>query len=473
MSSLQILQGKPFWIWNREDHLRLAEETNEQCCFNHIVGLPQKDGKEYPLFDYEKLLYDGLISVDGRFKDKHLWVKKATGLGVTEFMLRIMAWLCTKDERQYGHGNDNGQMCIVTGPNIDIAIKLIKRMKGIFERKLGLVFQNKETVLDLNGFTIEAYPSNHLDSYRALTNPKFIFLDEADMFRKSEQDDVRHVSERYIGKSDPYIVMVSTPNAPGGLFESIEKESEETCIYKRLKRLTYGLDKIYTKQEIDKARQSPSFEREYDLKYTGKIGNVFHTTEIDEAVARGETYDPERPIDMCAKSMGIDPGWGSSPFGIVITQFVDKTIQIIFAEEYERPDFEKMVMKVVSMLFKYRITKVYVDGSNPSFISSLKRRMGENPNYQNYSKEELQRQIHGRMIVCPINFSQKHRDMLMHTKLLFERRSVAINAKFDKLITSLKTAVENDGSLDKEATSYNDIFDAFRLSLENYALKKC
>ena len=35
------------------------------------------------------------------------------------------------------------------------------------------------------------------------------------MFRKSEQEDVRHVSERYIGKSDPYIVMVSTPNMPG------------------------------------------------------------------------------------------------------------------------------------------------------------------------------------------------------------------------------------------------------------------
>ena len=50
---------------------------------------------------------------------------------------------------------------------------------------------------------IEAYPSNHLDSYRALTNPKFILFDEADMFRKSDQEDVRHVSERYIGKSDP------------------------------------------------------------------------------------------------------------------------------------------------------------------------------------------------------------------------------------------------------------------------------
>ena len=33
---------------------------------------------------------------------------------------------------------------------------------------------------------------------------------------------------------------------------------------------------------------------------------------------------------------------------------------------------------------------------------------------------------------------------------------IAINPdKFDKLITALRTAVDNDGTLDKEATSYN------------------
>jgi hypothetical protein len=40
--------------------------------------------------------------------------------------------------------------------------------------------------------------------------------------------------------------------------------------------------------------------------------------------------------------------------------------------------------------------------------------------------------------------------------------------RFDKLITALRTAVDNDGVLDKEATSYNDIFDAFRLALKFY-----
>ena len=73
---------------------------------------------------------------------------------------------------------------------------------------------------------------------------------------------------RDILKSDPYIVMVSTPNAPDGLFERIEKEAEDTCLYKRIfLHYTYGIGKIYTAEEIEKARQSPSFEREYNLKY--------------------------------------------------------------------------------------------------------------------------------------------------------------------------------------------------------------
>jgi hypothetical protein len=32
-------------------------------------------------------------------------------------------------------------------------------------------------------------------------------------------------------------------------------------------------------------------------------------------------------------------------------------------------------------------------------------------------------------------------------------------------VSSLRTAVDNDGVLDKEATSYNDIFDAFSLKV--------
>jgi hypothetical protein len=55
--------------------------------------------------------------------------------------------------------------------------------------------------------------------------------------------------------------------------------------------------------------------------------------------------------------------------------------------------------------------------------------------------------------------------MLAYAKKLLEYGSgvVAINPQFTKLITSLRTAVEKgEGTLDKEATSHDDAFDAFR-----------
>ena len=68
----------------------------------------------------------------------------------------------------------------------------------------------------------------------------------------------------------------------------------------------------------------------------------------------------------------------------------------------------------------------------------------------------------------PINFHTHHKEMLAHSKMLLERGNIAINPKFGKLITALSTAVDNEGTLDKEATSYNDIFDAYRLGLRCY-----
>jgi hypothetical protein len=136
-------------------------------------------------------------------------------------------------------------------------------------------------------------------------------LDECDFHRKNEQEDVRHVAERYIAKSDPFIVMMSTPNSPGGLFERIEKEPFETCIYKKIfLDYTYGLGKIYTEEEIAKAHASPSFEREYCLKYQGLMGNVFSWSSIENAIK--SKYNPSQIVQEAPKSIGVDPGFGQA-----------------------------------------------------------------------------------------------------------------------------------------------------------------
>ena len=370
---LRLLRGLPFYNFqNPKDH----------NTFNHVIGLPKKNGLQFPLFDYEQFLYDCLQ------KDKHIWIKKATGLGITEFILRFMAWLSLHD-----NGLQNSQMCIVTGPRIELAITLITRMKQLFlaSNKLELG-DTKETVIELDGVHIEAYPAHHLDAMRGLPNVSFIFLDEADFFPPGQQQDARDVSERYIAKSNPWIVMVSTPNAPEGLFERVEREPEDTCLYKRLYLdYTYGLDRIYASEEIEKAKASPSFEREYNLKYLGLIGNVFHTKDIDAAVQRGKQYNPDSPVMMSGKSIGIDPAYGSSNFGIVGTQGVNQQIQVIYAEEFERPDFNEMIWLVAKLMQQYGYVRVYIDGANPSFIRSLKRMIGEDEHYENYTKERMER----------------------------------------------------------------------------------
>ena len=75
------------------------------------------------------------------------------------------------------------------------------------------------------------------------------------------------------------------------------------------------------------------------------------------------------------------------------------------------------------------------------------------------------------MRIVPVNFNTEHKAMLGYCKMILENDGgrISINPdKFDKLITVLRTAFDNDGTLDKEATSYNDIFDAFRLALNFY-----
>ncbi len=79
------------------------------------------------------------------------------------------------------------------------------------------------------------------------------------------------------------------------------------------------------------------------------------------------------------------------------------------------------------------------------------------------------------MKVVAVPFSTEGKYMLIHTKELleFEISIVAMNPEFEKLKTSLRTPISDDsGKLDKEATSYDNVLDAFRLSLQMFKLRE-
>ncbi len=456
--TIKLLRNLPFYCWNTKKF------GFDYCCMNHSIGLPKdKNGIEKPLYSYEKTIVDILE------KNKHLWVLKATGLGITELMLRYMAWLCLKDNSLTG-----SQMCIVTGPRIDLAITLIERMKKLFynNEELGVrSFNTRETILELNGVNITAYPSNHLDSMRGLKNPSFILLDERDFFPIGEQQAARDVSERYIGKSNPFIVLISTPNAPGQLFDRINREPEEECIYKRLRLdYTYGINTIYSSEDLAQARLSPSWDREYCLKFLGLIGNVFSPNVVDAAVKLGEQYK-DLPINhFCVQSLGLDVAFGSSSrTALLLTEHMEEQekIRILYSEEIEGfPDPSDIVKKVFKIVTETQNCWVYVDGSARGLITMLKVAFNENINYE---RAEDVSPHHNRIL--PINFVQEHKFLLQNLYNLISDHYVCIPQSMEKVIISLKSAVAKEYSLDKSQSSYNDTLDALRLSMRPYKFK--
>ena len=132
-----------------------------------------------------------------------------------------------------------------------------------------------------------------------------------------------------------------------------------------------------------------------------------------------------------------------------------------------------MIKTTVQLLDKYNIRfdnacRIFVDRANPSFISTLKQAVNENPDYMiqihyykhNYpSMYDLQFLQHN-MFVIPVAFSKEHKQMLCCKELMeYHKGSVAIHPRHNKLITALRTAVENgEGMLDKEAISHDDLF---------------
>jgi hypothetical protein len=93
----QKLHNKPFWIWNIAEHKQEDIKTNGDCCFNHIIGYLRRIVL-ISLYMTERIIFDSLVTQNSNFNssNKHIWIKKATGLGISEFMLRFMAWLCLK-----------------------------------------------------------------------------------------------------------------------------------------------------------------------------------------------------------------------------------------------------------------------------------------------------------------------------------------------------------------------------------------
>jgi len=398
------------------------------------IGRPVKHGEGKPVLGYEKEILEQLA------KTKYIRVKKATGLGITEFVLRWIAWKCTTDN-DYQTRQIDVSVILITGNRIDLAEQLIRRIKAFFPE---YNFESKATVCEINGARLEAFPSHHLASARGI-NPFIVFLDEADFFPIGQQEESRSVSERYIAKTDPYIIMVSTPNMPTGLYDRMDKENP--CMYKLIEH-NYEVgqrDGIFTNEEIQQAMLSPSFEREYNLQYGIGIGNIF-PYELVEMIT--ENYD--LTIGNGQKCLFVDPAFGSSNFAIMGAEKRDGKLYITEANEYERPSPSAMLDLLVKLAPKYG-KNVRVDSAHAGLIRDL---------------------VDAGINATEMNFRVNLSTMTIEASQAVKEKRVVIHPVFKDLLAQLKSVTFNDkGHPDKKKLNF-DLGDCFLMANLHFLTSK-
>jgi hypothetical protein len=460
----RIFRDLPFWICNIEEHKQRDIANNGKCCFNHIIGLPKKDGIEKPIFDYEMQLVECLDN------NKSVFVKKARGLGITEILLRYMSWLAVFDSTY-----DNCRFHIVTRPRINLAEELTDRIRLLFQNCKAIEVKQVGPIVYVNNVTIQAFPSHTVSTMRGYTDVKFILIDEGDFFAPGQQEEVRAVCEGYRAKTNPHIVMVSTPYKPGDLFEHIDRDPNS--IFKKLSyHYSVGLGKIYNEPQIEKERSQPYFRREFELAYSVGTGNVFTEQSIQVAEELGRRYTKSRTsFEGTQKSLGIDPGFGSSKTAFTVIECVDNLVHVIYSKQFENSSTEHMVSHAWNLIRQYNlnngINKVFVDGSQPGFIRSLKIAIGEYAQYEHFvekaKQDKREDKLYLYMNIIPVNFSTKHRAMLGNVRKWIDKSHVAIDPDlFPELLTELRIATSDEEmSLDK--TEYSmDLLDSLRLAME-------
>lgn len=328
-------------------------------------------------------------------------IKKASGIGATELILRFLTWKILVNNELEHRLN-----MIVSGTYQQHALDVKVRMENLFRRKFpSIQLESKFTDLWIKNTNIKIFPSRNVKDLRGYTDVSYLFVDEADHFQDSVITELRHAITRYEEKSQCTTIMVSTPNAPMGLFETIEKDPNSK--YEKIALpFQVGLYKIYDPLEIEKKKLEPEFPREYECKYLGKAGNVFAQFQLDNCIKLGSEFSTDKiPVSQYTqKSVGVDFGFSSSSTSIVTLEHIktDKgIIRVIDSQLIDKGDPNAIVNLCWDIYQKYGFmnTILFIDGANRAMVNLLKIRWDESLYWEtNDASPEL-------MKIIPVNFN--------------------------------------------------------------------
>jgi len=198
--------------------------------------------------------------------------------------------------------------------------------------------------------------------------------------------------------------------------------------------------------ESEKIRLGPLYPRYYMAQFVAGAGNVFDDYLLNACIG-------EYPLAMQdgRRVLAVDPGFGSSKFGIVGVEKIGDIIYVREAKQFDRPNASKMLELVSAIYHRDGYQACYCDSSRPEFYEELRT-----------GSEATGRK---RVRADPIIFREKLGDMIMNAVAAVREVKVRIHPSFKELIYQLKAAqYDEDGKVDKKRLSF-DLGDSLIMAL--------
>ena len=127
---------------------------------------------EFPIFHYQKLIYDAIEN------NQNIFIKKARGIGVTTFVIRYLVWKILSTNELEGKS-----IFIISGTREEFANYVKKKMEDLFlPRFPNVVFDSKYTELTINKTWIKVMPTKNIKDVRGYMDVAYLFVDEGDWF---------------------------------------------------------------------------------------------------------------------------------------------------------------------------------------------------------------------------------------------------------------------------------------------------
>ena len=276
------------------------------------------------------------------------------------------------------------------------------------------------------------------------------------------------------------LIIETPPRGPKGMIYQIYRKSlEQTDLDNPESQ--FKIFHVYAREAVaaglmtqefldgEKQRLGALYPQYYEAEFIASINTVFDLDAIERATVaglqEGINYNPEY---HSITSLGVDPGFGSSPTAFTVLQSWNQKARVLYTETMNRPSYVDIVDTALSLMREYRITKVYVDSSGSGFIETMKRALGENDDYLSELKKAKSEGVAPEhyMQIIPVFFNQETKKMLQQTKYTLEKGNLVIHPQFKNLLEEMRTAIEKDGKLVKTPGHQFDLLESLMLALQ-------